>query len=953
MAEFYLAKKGWVSTLLIEQEAFSGVKKVAQKLQGDILEVTDQLPVIYERLEQVNEYLVLAGTYGKSPLIEKLEQEGKLDLSQVKGKREVYQIAIVEQPFEQVKQALVICGSDKRGTIYGLFQISEWMGVSPWIYWADVKPSKQEEVVISLGQPYTSKEPSVKYRGFFINDEWPSFGTWTFKQFGGFTAEMYDKVFELLLRLKGNYLWPAMWSSSFSLDGPGLKSAELADEYGVIMGQSHHEPCLRASEEWDIYKGKDTGYGLEWNYYTNKEGLINYWRDGLKRSGKYESVITIGMRGERDSSMLGEDATLKENIDLLKDIITEQRKLIGEYVHSDLDQVPQMLALYKEVEAYFYGDDQTEGLKDWDELEGVILMLCEDNFGNMRTLPEASKKDRKGGWGMYYHFDYHGAPISYEWVNSTYLTKVWEQMSMAYDYGIHELWIVNVGDLKPQELPLSYFMALAYDFDQWGTGAINKTHDFTTQWVKQQFGDTFLAEEQEAVVEVLEGYTRLNARCKPEVLSAKTYHPTRYHEADRILNEIVILSEKAETLLKKVSSRLYDAYYELVYFPAMASFNLIKMQIFSGMNHKAALEGKVMANVYADRILHCIEEDERLTKAYHHIGEGKWDGMASSAHIGFTHWNDEDWRYPVRQLVEPVEKARMIVTVDEVEGSFTGGYKVITKEVCINSDFTKTSELTVTLDNGGKLPYTYEIISDAKWLQLSKAKGEVDVQDQITVTFMAEEMPQTKRGMLHIKGADTMVQLMFEVKYVALPVDPMCFLECNGYVAIEAEHFAKQKSLPDTKWCMIEDYGRTLSGLKVFPTTVSFSLEEEAPELIYEVAIKEAGDYVLEVQCSPSNPLKEKGRLRYGLKVNEQPWQAVDLVAEDFRGGNWSDRNWCMQVLENINRSYTKISLREGKNKLCIKAMDAGVVLQRLLIYPQDHKIESAYLGPEESAYMR
>ena len=574
MNQFEMASQSQVASFLVEEAAYSGVKKIIQKVAKDIELVTNQLPDIKEKLYEDNSHVILVGTLGKSQWLETLENKGMMDFSMVRGKREVYQIAMIKQPFESIKEALVICGSDKRGTIYGLFQLSEWIGVSPWVYWGDVRPEHKKQVVIELEGAYTSKEPSVKYRGFFINDEWPAFGNWTFEHFGGFTAEMYDKVFELLLRLKGNYLWPAMWSSSFSLDGPGLASAELANEYGVVMGQSHHEPCLRASEEWDIYKGKDTPYGTEWNYYTNKEGLLNYWREGLKRSGKYETVITIGMRGERDSSMLGEDSTLGENIDLLKDIIKEQRKLIKEHVNENLDEVPQMLALYKEVEAYFYGDEKTPGLEAWEELDGVTLMLCEDNFGNMRTLPTAKKKERKGGWGMYYHFDYHGAPISYEWVNSTPLSKVWEQMTMAYDYGIKDIWIVNVGDLKPQELPLSYFMALAYDFEKWGTKAINQTQAFTEKWVETQFGPVFSKVQQEKVVGLLNGYTRLNGRCRPEVVSSKTYHPVLFNEAKRILEEIETLSKDAKRLLEEVPASHQAAYVELVYFPAMASFNL-------------------------------------------------------------------------------------------------------------------------------------------------------------------------------------------------------------------------------------------------------------------------------------------------------------------------------------------------------------------------------------------
>ena len=495
-----------------------------------------------------------------------------------------------------------------------------------------------------------SKEPSVKYRGFFINDEWPSFGTWTTTHFGGFTAEMYEQVFLLLLRLNGNYMWPAMWSSSFPLDGPGLASAELADELGVVMGTSHHEPCLRASEEWDIVKGDDTPYGSAWNYYTNREGLLRYWEDGLKRSGHLESVITIGMRGERDSSMLGPDATLTENINLLKDIIVEQRKRIARYVNSDLSKVPQMLALYKEVEAYYYGSAEEPGMLGWEELEDVILLLCEDNYGNMRTLPTEAMKSHRGGFGMYYHFDYHGGPISYEWVNSTPLPKIWEQMTQAYECGVRDLWIVNVGDLKPQELPLSFFMDLAYDYDRYGVKA----------WVSEQFGAAFAGEGRAKALAdtqmVLSAYTSINGLRRPEALNSSIYAIRGEKEAGWMLDHAAEVRDAAEELLLAAAPAYKDAFFELVYFPAVASMNVLQMQIGAAINEAFLLCRDAEADRWADFTEKRIAEDELLTMRYHAVAHGKWSGMMSSKHLTFINWNDEGSKAPeVHRLAEVTE----------------------------------------------------------------------------------------------------------------------------------------------------------------------------------------------------------------------------------------------------------------------------------------------------------
>ena len=328
--------------IYIEPEAYEGVRRIGPKVAKDIEAVAGICPEVTAHWG--GGQAIVCATLGKSPLAEKLLDQGIL--SDLTGKREVYQIALTEI---DGAPSLVICGSDKRGTIYGMFALSEYIGVTPLCFFGDVSPVRRDTVTIARNIETISKEPSVKYRGFFINDEWPCFGTWATKHFGDVNAECYDHIFELLLRMKGNYLWPAMWKSSFPLDGPGSANEELADLYGVVMGYSHHEPCLRASEEWDKVRGEHSVYGDDWNYYYNEAGLLRYWEDALKRSGKYENIITIGMRGERDSSMLGDDSTLAENISLLKKIIKNQRSLIETHVPR---KATQLLALYKEVEAY-------------------------------------------------------------------------------------------------------------------------------------------------------------------------------------------------------------------------------------------------------------------------------------------------------------------------------------------------------------------------------------------------------------------------------------------------------------------------------------------------------------------------------------------------------------------------------------------------------------------------
>jgi hypothetical protein len=369
-----------------EEEAFSGVNKIADKVMHDIDMVFGSSPYASNDRKNLAKNAVIYGTMDHSPMLQELDEKKLINLAEIKGKREVYLFQVVSNPFEGVESALVIAGSDKRGTIYGLFHLSELLDVSPLVDWCGIKPQQKDSFTLEKDMKYISKEPSVRYRGFFINDEWPAFGNWTNKLFGGFNAKMYEHVFELLLRLKGNYMWPAMWSARFSEDGPGLANAELADEYGVVMGASHHEPCLRNGEEYKYLRGKDSIYGDAWNFISNREGITRFWEDGLKRSGKFENVITVGMRGEADTAIMGRKATLADNINLLRAVLKTQNKLIKDNVNPNLNEVPRMLALYKEVEPFFYGEKDTPGLMGCEELEDVILMLCDDNHGNLRTL---------------------------------------------------------------------------------------------------------------------------------------------------------------------------------------------------------------------------------------------------------------------------------------------------------------------------------------------------------------------------------------------------------------------------------------------------------------------------------------------------------------------------------------------------------------------------------------
>ncbi len=942
---------GALPPILVESSGYEGVRRIAETVAGDFEQVFGEKPVVISEdgLSPNLPRLILCATYGKSPLMERFVEEGMIE--PVPG-RERYRIKLILGS-DLAQEVLLICGSDKRGTIYGMFSLSEYLGVTPLCYWGDVSPIKRREMEIGRDIEIISKEPSVRYRGFFINDEWPCFGTWANKHFGGFNAACYEKVFEFLLRMKGNYLWPAMWSAAFPLDGPGSANEELADLYGVVIGFSHHEPCLRSSEEWKKVCGPKSPYGSRWDFRTNEAGLTRYWEDSLKRSGKYENMITIGMRGEYDSRLLGPDSTVRENVELLKHVITTQRDLIRRYVHREDREQPLMLALYKEVEPYFYGDATTEGLKDWEGLEDVICMLCEDNFGQMRSLPPKEMRGRKGGFGMYYHFDYHGGPVSYEWVDSTPLTRTWEQMCQAYEYGIRDLWIVNVGDVKFHEVPLTYFMALAWDYDRWGISNPNSPREFTRLWAQTCFPEA-KEETQEEIGRILTEYIDLNALRRPEALHPEVYHPCHYEETDRMIKRAEDLEQRSLQVMRSLTEKEAEAYFSMVHFPAMASMNLLKMHLYAGKNHLYAGQGRVRANRYGDLTAACIRKDDDLIKQWSSFLDGKWDGMQLASHIGFTKWNEDDCRYPVTMHVEPLRKPVMSVSRADEEETATRNYDAPMVIDVPDFLYAGCDQVHLEIANTGNVSFSYRIESATDeeipdWLLISPASGKVEEMETVTLTCIREKLPKEEQDVhLMITDGDTRVDVLVRGrKAESADLPSGTYLQQMGVITMEASGYCRKKG----DFTLLAGYGKYGSALKALPCTADYSQKEEKPEATYRFFIEKEDRYQISLLTAPTNsPVYGRG-IHMGLRLEkgEQCLEEIlTLIPDDFKAGECSDPRWCQGVLDQERRTAWEVSLDPGVWELTLKAMEAGAVPERILISAPG-ALKPSYLGPKES----
>jgi hypothetical protein len=631
---FCLFGRGTAASILVDTNDWPGVVRVATDLQMDIRRVSGTTPTLIGGPGQPGENAILLGTIGRSKVIDQLVREGKINVSEVAAKWEAALVQVVKEPLPGVESALIIAGSDQRGTIYGVYDLCEQMGVSPWHWWADVPPKRHDKLFVTAGR-HVQGPPAVKYRGIFINDEGPCLMTWTRQKYGELNHRMYTNVFELILRLKGNYLWPAMWDNSFATDDP--LNPRLANEYGVVMSTSHHEPMMRAWKEWER-AGNRKG---SWDYSRNAEKLGAFWAEGLRRTKDYEKVITLGMRGDGDEPM-----SETESVALLERIVADQRKLIGEIIRPNVQEVPQVWALYKEVQGYY-----ERGMRVPDD---VTLLWCDDNWGNIRRLPTATERKRNGGAGIYYHLDYVGGPRNYKWLNTVPLPKIWEQMNLAWQYGADRLWIVNVGDIKPEEVPLEFFLTLAWNPASWSQTRLD---EYLRLWAEREFG----ANQAVAIAEIVAKYAKFNGRRKPELLEPGTFSVENYHEADRMLAEWKAITGKAEAIYAELPAESRDAFYQLVLYPTKASGIVNELYITVAKNRYYAKQSDGRANGFAKRAQELFRQDAEMSDYYNHkLAGGKWNHMMDQTHIGYT-----GWQQPAANLMPGVVEVTNTVAAED------------------------------------------------------------------------------------------------------------------------------------------------------------------------------------------------------------------------------------------------------------------------------------------------
>ena len=843
---FTIVANGKATSIYVDSADWKGVIRAAKDLSDDVRKVSRTKSEVVEKLQYPAKGVILIGTIGKSKIIDQLIADKRIDVSEIKGHWESFIIQTVDGN-------LIVAGSDKRGTIYGIYDISERIGVSPWYFWADVPAKKNNQLYVKAGR-YVQDSPKVKYRGIFINDESPSFTGWCNNKFGGVNSKMYVNMFELLLRLKANFLWPAMWSNAFNEDDP--MSPVLADEYGIVMGNSHHEPMMRAQKEYTKRK-QEVG---AWDFVTNSANLEKFWFDGLNRNKNYDNVITMGMRGDGDMAMgKGDD---QENIKTLQNVVKGQREIIQKVYNDSPANHPQLWAIYTEVQRYY-----DAGLTVPDD---IILLFCDNNSGYIRRIYPPKEKNRKGGGGVYYHIDMNGGPWNDRWINTTTIPKLREQFNLAYQTGIDKLWVINVGDLKPKEIPIDFIMRYA-----WNPEAVpaDKTMNYSIDWATKTFGKEHAVE----IADIVSKYPKYNLWRKAEAQVSNIFSIVNHNEGDRVIQLWRDVANKAEALKSKIAPEAQDAYYQLVLYPAKASAGIAEMYIAADKNNLYAKQGRVSANDYAKRVRDLYDLDKQLSDYYNGpMADGKWKNMMSDIHMGYTMWSmPHTSSMPAVVYVNPLPTPAMGIAIEGSEQAWPASE---VKAALPVFDSLNKKPYYIDVFNRGTGAFAFKASTNKSWIKLSAIKGIVEKENRIMVDIDWKSMPVGKAdGLIEIKQGDSLVQVQVSAVKATIPLTKESYFgSLTGEFSIPANKFNVNVPGKQSKWILLPDLGRDEACMGIYPVTAPSETSKTAPRLEYKMYLNQQGKTTICIGILPTQDVYPERGLRIAVSIDNNEPQILD-----------------------------------------------------------------------------
>jgi hypothetical protein len=990
---FALAAHGATPPIVVSKADYPGVVRVVSDLRDDIHRVTGITPTVRTDTVGSAKHVVLVGTIGRSPLIDDLVKNHRLDVSGIAGKWETSLQQVVRNPMPGVADALVLAGSDERGTIYAAYDLSKRIGVSPWYWWDDVVPAHHDDLYVLPGR-HTQGTPVVKYRGFFINDENPNLGTWGPETFGpglapgypgGFNHKLYAKVFEAALRLRANYIWPAVWGRAFWADDP--QNQATANAYGILMGTSHEAPMMCAIDEWNrvavpaerdrngtiVKPGHDPYGGTgEWSFRYNSAALVKFWTQCAQRmvDQHNQGVVTMGMRGPGDIALA--DNT---GIDLMRKIISTQRDILARVTGKDVRTIPQVWTLYKEVLRYW-----NEGLRPPDD---VTVVFTDDNWGNIVQLPDKKLPPRAGGYGLYYHFDYVGVGRNYKWVDTASLENTWDQLHQAYAYGDSRLWMANVGDFKTNEEPTQFFLDYA-----WNPNAIGK--DDIRQWERRYAEENFGRAHAAQIGDVLDEYGHLQQLRKPELLNRRiTVDPSKnlatdptavvyddqatpfsindYRELDRVTGWWQRLAARADAIRRRLPAGKQDAYYELVYYEVKATANLYALRRAEFTNILYAKQRRALTNDLADRAEAYFRVDQALMDYFNtKVAAGKWHDFMLQPHIDYgdvaRYGPNAPWQQPelnnvaipdvlfpaVRRIALPAT-ADLGVAIDGSDRTWPDS-----KTVPVLPRFSPyQTQPTQYIDvfNRGSVPFTYHVRAASPWVKVSARSGRVEKQVRVEVRIDWRRAPAgTTTVPITVTGAGRtiVVRAVVDNRRIA-HVAPGSFVEANGYVSTNAADYTRAVNTQGVRWTTIPNLGRTDAGVEPFPVTADNKRPGgTSPRLEYTINTFSAGDAKVDVYLAPRADVLAQGGLRYAVSIDGEAPRVVNIQQATGANAATMNRQWERTTSDNVNLTSTVHHLaRPGAHTVRIWMVDPIVVVEKVVVDLGGERPN--YLGPPES----
>ncbi|KAJ6564988.1 hypothetical protein DFH09DRAFT_1475574 [Mycena vulgaris] len=962
---FTVASNGKAAPIILSSDDWPGVQRAAQDFASDIQRVTGIKPMVANVSASTpsrSSLPIIVGTLGKSSLIDQIVDSTKLDVSSIENQWEAFMTRVVSNPLPGIAQAYLVVGADKRGTIFGLYDLSEQFGVSPWYWWADVPATQHSALFVTPGGCFHGA-PSVKYRALFLNDEQPALQNWAAEKFTNGTGAaltgspfnhfFYTSLFELMLRMKANHLWPAQWSSAFGVDDS--VNQFMADFYGIVMGSSHEEPMQRSIPvEWGLF-----GQG-PWDYEVNSENILPFWVNGTIRAKPYENVWTVGMRGNGDEPITGADA-----ITLLEHITANQTQIFQQvFNETDVSTIPQVWALYKEVEGYY---DQGLRVEDY-----VTLLWTDDNWGNVRRYPIPSERNRTGGAGVYYHLDYVGVARDYKWITSSQISKIYEQMSIAIDRDASRIWVLNVGDLKPYEREAEFFITYGWNATRWSPENLDT---FVSSWAKREFDLTDA--DATTVSNIIDTLTQFNARRKPELLNSTTYSLINYREAENVQAAWTQLQASSTAIYNKLSTAMKPAFFQLVHHPVLASANLGHMLIAAGQNNLRATQARLSTNGLADQVETLFENDFALETQYHSLLNGKWNHMMDQTHLGYAYWQQPMTNsMPMVSRVQKNKQALPGVMRISPEGSLAAwpGDNQFQCSSGVNcppptlslDQFDPIPNRFIDVGAGGPTPFTFTATSNASWLTLSPTHGSISPSNTEQRVFATVDWSKLGDGLstaainfTAVSGTPPttlLVPAFFVANKTSVPAGFKGFVEAGGAVAFEAEHATRNNSVAGMVWRTLPGLGRTLSGVTPWPRLGNNENNFTAgagPSLEYDFFTFNGGKITVTTYVSPSNNgAGDERPLGFAVQVDAVAPQSnyfFPPAAPGQQPAAWGGNDGF--AANSIVAVANTLSLAPGAHTLKIFMIEPAVVVQKIVI--NTGGVKPSYLGPPESVLIK